>query len=95
MIVFTQEVIIYMCVSKEVCNIRTQQLERNTEDIKDLTACVIKLTEIVNNQTTSTNEISNRLKNIEKSKRAVTEKIFVGVAVAVISSLITILITGG
>lgn len=87
-----------MEVNREVCDLHTQEfknrLDQHEESIKQLTACNLKLTCLMENQTERMNDVTKRLKTIEGKSGALFEKICIGIITALITFLITYLFGG-
>lgn len=85
-------------VSKEVCDLHTQQFDKaltqHEETIKQLTECTQKLTHIISTQEEKQKDLDKRLKTIERKPSDLFEKILVAGLTALISVVVTILLTG-
>ena len=85
-------------VSKEVCDLHTQQfnktLSQHEETIKQLTDCTQKLTYIISTQEEKQKDIDKRLKTIERRPNMIFEKVFIAFLTALVSVLVTILFSG-
>lgn len=73
-------------VSKEVCDLHTQQFDKiltqHEDTIKQLTECTQKLTHII------------ILKTIERRSNVILEKVLIAGLTALVSVIVTILFTG-
>ena len=87
-----------MEVSKEVCDLHTKHYEtmltQHEETIKSLTECTQKLTVIISTQEEKQKDLDKRLKNIERKPSVLFEKILVAGLTALVSVIVTILLTG-
>lgn len=87
-----------MEVNREVCELHTKEfksrLDQHEESIKQLTACNLKLTCLMENQTERMNDVSKRLKKIEGKSGDIFEKILIGSITALITFIVTYLIGG-
>lgn len=85
-------------VSKEVCDIRTKYYEttiaQHADTIKQLTECVQKLTHIISTQEEKQKDIDKRLKTIERKPGDIFEKILIAGVTALVSAVVTLLLTG-
>lgn len=87
-----------MEVSKEVCDLHTKHYEtilaQHEETIKSLTECTQKLTVIISTQEEKQKDLDKRLKIIERKPSVLFEKILVAGLTALVSVVVTILLTG-
>lgn len=85
-------------VSKEVCDLHTKHYEttlaQHEETIRQLTECTQKLTVIISTQEEKQKDLDKRLKTIERKPSVLFEKILVAGLTALISVVVTILLTG-
>jgi hypothetical protein len=85
-------------VSKEVCDLHTQQFDKiltqHEDTIKQLTECTQKLTNIVSTQEEKQRDIDTRLKTIERRPNVILEKVLIAGLTALVSVIVTILFTG-
>ena len=85
-------------VSKEVCDLHTQQcdkiLTQHEDTIKQLTVCTQKLTHIISTQEEKQKDLDKRLKTIERRPNVILEKVLIAGLTALVSVIVTILFTG-
>lgn len=85
-------------VSKEVCDLHTKHYEttlaQHEETIRQLTECTQKLTVIISTQEEKQKDLDKRLKTIERKPSVLLEKILVAGITALVSVVVTILLTG-
>ena len=86
-------------VSKEVCDLRTQQFEKiltqQEVTIKQLSKCTQKLTYIISTQDETQKDFDKRLKTIEHRPNVIIEKVLIAGLTALISVVVTLLFSGG
>ena len=84
-------------VSKEVCDLHIQQVEKiltqHEDTIKQLTECTQKLTHIISTQEEKQKDLDKRLKTIESRPNVILEKVFISALTALVSVIVTILFT--
>lgn len=85
-------------VSKDVCDIHTQQFDKiltqHEDTIKQLIECTQKLTHIISTQEEKQKDLDKRLKTIERRPNVILENVFVACLTALVSVIVTILFTG-
>lgn len=85
-------------VSKEVCDLHTQQFDKiltqHEDTIKQLTECTQKLTHIISTQEEKQKDLDKRLKTIERRPNVILEKVLIAGLTALVSVIVTILLTG-
>lgn len=85
-------------VSKDVCELYTKQFEKilaqHDDTIKQLTECTQKLTHIISTQEEKQKDLDIRLKTIESKPNVILEKVFIAGLTALVSVIVTILLTG-
>ena len=85
-------------VSKEVCDLHTKHYEttlaQHEETIRQLTECTQKLTVIISTQEEKQKDLDKRLRTIERKPSVLLEKILVAGITALVSVVVTMLLTG-
>lgn len=85
-------------VSKEVCDLHTQQFDKilaqHEDTIKQLTECTQKLTHIISTQEEKQKDLDKRLKTIERRPNVILEQVLIAGLTALVSVIVTILFTG-